>query len=121
MKEGVILNQVKRDLHLTKGKREIILGSHARERIAERLSWSKNEYKRAISETCLEFWDDIIDEDTKWFQIIHKGVKWIFETRGSNRVVLMTVIPCDTPRGIENDLKPRGFCLVIQTFFFLLH
>ena len=89
------MNQVNGDLYLNQGDHQVIIGSHARERIAERLQWSKKEYKKAISETCLDFWNDLIDENIEWFQIIHKGVKWIFETRGMNRVVLMTVIPCN--------------------------
>ena len=87
------MNQANSDLYLTQEEHQIIIGSHARTRIAERLSWSKAEYKQAIAETCLEFWDEIISKETKWFQIVNKGVRWIFETRGMNRVVLMTVIP----------------------------
>jgi hypothetical protein len=89
------MNQVKNSLYLNKDKHQIIIGSHARERIAERLSWSKKVYMETIEEICFDFWEEIINNDTEAFHIISKGVKWIFETRGSNRVVLMTVVLCD--------------------------
>jgi len=105
------MNQVKDDLYLNEDGHQVIIGKHARERIAERLSWSKKVYKQVIREVCLEFWDDIVDNDTNAIHVINKGAEWIFETRGPNRIVLMTVILCNKhPNHVTIRKLIKAFC-----------
>jgi hypothetical protein len=95
------VSQVKHTLCLRQNEKQIIIGTHARRRIAERLGWSKKIYKQAIAEICFDFWDKIIDSNTKNIYIVNKGAKWIFKTKGPNKIILLTVIPVGHP-----DNKP---------------